>query len=307
MHSSSLSAPAARPRHAQPLWSLAVSGRVQGLSLARETGWTFLRDDNHWLYLLDRDGARQAQLRAPRDLTTSACADDGSTLVAAGKEGDLWSLAPDLMPRWHFALGQRIEAVAVEPVGRYLAVADAAGGLSLLTRKGRPVWKVQTPRPLRFLAFLAESPFLVGCADYGLVACFDARGTMVWRDSPVAHVGGLAAGGDGSSIVLACFTDGFYRYSLKGPPPARQPSPGDHPCRLVALSYDGRTVLTTGMEVRGAGEGVSSAPVLLLDDSGQLLGEHRLDAPASALALGALADRAVIGTAAGRVHCLHWR
>ena len=295
MHSS-LSAPAARPRQAQPLWSLDVSGILQGLALARETGWTFLRDENHWLYLLNRDGVRQAQLRAPKELTASACADDGSALVAGGKDGDVWSLAPDLMPRWHFSLGQRVEGVAVEATGRYLAAADSGGGLSLLTRKGRLVWKVQTPRPLRFLTFLPEAPFLVGCADYGLVACFDAQGKMVWRDSPVAHVGGLAASGDGSIIALACFTDGLSRYSLKGPPPARQPLPGDHPCRLVALSYDGRTVLTTGF----------SGNILLLNDRGQVRGEHSLEAPASALALGALAERAVVGTSGGRILCLRW-
>lgn len=277
---------------------------VQDLSLARESGWTFLRDANNWLYLLDRDGARQAQLRAPKELTTSACADDGSVFVAGSKDGDIWSLAPDLMPRWHSSLGQRIGVVAVEPAGRYIAVSEASGGLSLLTRKGHLVWKVQTPRPLRFLAFLAEVPFLVGCADYGLVACFDAKGTMVWRDSPVAHVGALAAAGDGSVIAVACFTDGLYRYSVKGPPPARQPLPGNHACRLLALSYDGRTVLTAGMEARSAGEG---NPVLLLNDRGQVRGEHRLEAPASALALGALADRAVVGTADGRILCIRWR
>jgi outer membrane protein assembly factor BamB len=295
--SSSFAAPGARPRQAQLLWSLAVAGMVRDLSLARETGWTFLRDDNNWLYLLDREGNRQAQLRAPRELTTTACADDGSALVAGGKDGDVWSLAPDLMPRWHYPLGQRLEAVAADPLGHYVAAADAGGGLSLLTRKGRLVWKVQTPRPLRFLAFVPEAPFLLGCADYGLVACFDVKGTMVWRDGLVAHVGALAASGDGSTIALACFTDGLYRYSLKGPPPARQPLSGDNPCRLVALSYDGHSVLTTGL----------SSGVLLLDERGRVRGEHNLDAPASALALAALADRAVVGTSDGHVLCLHWR
>jgi hypothetical protein len=293
MSSSSVSQPPSR--QAQPHWSLTLSGAVRGLALARERGWVLAHDENHWLYLLDREGRRQAQLRAPKEITSAACADDASALAAGGRDGDVWWLAPDLMPRWQRSLGQRVEAVAVDPLGQYLAAADAGGGLSLWTRKGRAVWKVQTPRPLRFLAFVPEAPFLVGSADFGLVACFDARGGLAWRDGLVAHVGSLASSGDGSALVLACFTDGLCRYTLKGPPSERQPLPDA--CRLAALSYDGRNVLTAGL----------TSTVQLLDRKARVVGEHRLEAPAVALALGPLAERAVVGMAAGRVQCLRWR
>lgn len=290
---SSVSTPAF-PCSAQLMWSLPVSGAVRGLSLAREGGWCLVRDENHWLYLLNQAGDRQAQLRAPHELTASACADDNSAFAVGGKNGDLWWLAPDLMPRWQRNLGQRVEAVAVDALGQYVAVADAGGGLSLLTRRGQPVWRVQTPRALRFLAFLAEAPLLVGSADFGLVGCYDACGRQVWRDGPVAHAGSLAASGDGAIVVLACFTDGLCRYGPKGPPPVRQPMPD--PCRLAALSYDGRTVLTTGF----------SGNVLLLDDRARVRGEEHLETAATALALSALGDRALVGVAGG-VRCLKWR
>src|SRR5438093_3497841 len=152
------SASAALPRRAAPVWSLTVGGAVRGLSLARESGAVLVRDDNHWLYHLDRAGARQAQLRAPKDLTTSGCSDEGTSFAVGGKDGDLWWLAPDLMPRWQRTLGKRVEAVAVDPLGLHVAAADAGGHVSLFTRKGRPVWQVQSPRPLRFLAFVPEAP-----------------------------------------------------------------------------------------------------------------------------------------------------
>jgi hypothetical protein len=282
-------------RQASLLWSLTVSSAVRGLALAREAGSILIRDDNHWLYLLNSAGARQAQLRAPKDLTAAACSDDGSALVVAGKEGDVWSLAPDLMPRWQRSLGHRVEALAVSPLGEYLAASDAGGNLSLLTRKGNLVWKVQSPRALRFIAFVPEEPFLVGSADYGLVACFDVKGAMKWRDGLVAHVGSLAVSGDGSSIVLACYTDGLYRYGLKNARPERQPL--SDACRLAVLSYDGRSVLTAGL--------VSS--ITLLDRHNRVQGEQRLEAPATALALGALAERAILGTATGSVQCYRWQ
>jgi hypothetical protein len=244
---------------------------------------------------MDRSGTRHAQLRAPRDLSALDCSDEGASFVVGGKEGDLWWLAPDLMPRWQRTLGKRVDAVAVDPLGQRVAAADAGGNVSLFTRKGRPLWQVQSPRPLRFLAFVPEAPFLIGSADFGLVALFDARGHMVWRDGLVAHVGSLGTSGDGSVIVLACFTDGLNRYSIKNARPKRQPLP--EACRLAALSYDGQTTLTAGL----------TSTIALLDRKARVVGDHKMDAPATVLAMSALADRCVLGTAVGLVQCLRWQ
>jgi hypothetical protein len=281
-------------RQATPLWSFSVAGAVRGLSLAREAGSLLIRDDTHWLYLLDRKGAVQAQLPAPKELTASAGSDEGGSFAVGGKEGELWWLAPDLMPRWQRGLGKRVEGLAMDSLGQYLAASDSGGEVYMFTRKGQLVWKVRCPRPLRFLSFIPEQPFVVGSADYGLVTCLDQKGETVWRDGLVAHVGSLASSGDGSSIVLACYTDGLNRYSVKSSRPERQPL--SDPCRLAALSYDGRAVLTAGL----------LSVVTLRDDKGRRQGEHKLPAPAVALALSALAERAVIGTAAGLVSCFRW-
>src|SRR5262245_39410399 len=169
-------------RQASPLWSMHVAGAVRGLSLARESGALFVRDDTHWLYLLNRAGVAQAQLRAPKELTVSACSDEGTAFAVGGKEGDVWWLAPDLMPRWQRSLGKRVEALVVDPLGQYLAAADSGGSVYVFTRKGAPVWKADSPRPLRFLSFIPEQPFLIGSADFGLVICFDVKGATIWRD-----------------------------------------------------------------------------------------------------------------------------
>jgi WD40 repeat protein len=199
------------------------------------------------------------------------------------------------MPRWQQTLAGSITAVALTPLGDYLAAADAAGNLSLFTRKGKLVWRTQSPRPLHFLAFVPEKPLLAGSADYGLVACFDVKGNMLWRDGLVAHVGSLAVNGDGSRIVLACYTDGLTRYGVQNSKPERQPLPDA--CRLAALSYDGRCSLTAGL----------LSTVTLRDVQTRVMGEQQLEAPATVLALSALADRALIGTATGLVQSFRWR
>src|SRR5437870_2357085 len=82
-----------------------------------------------------------------------------------------------------------------------------AGALTVFDGSGRDRWQTTAPRPLRHLAWVAETGALAGSADFGLVCLYDAAGQQRWRDGLVAHVGALAANGDGSRIVLACFTD----------------------------------------------------------------------------------------------------
>jgi hypothetical protein len=249
-------------------------------------------DQTPWLYLLNNQGQREAQVPVPVSLTAAACAEDASCFAAAGKGGELWLLAPDLSPRWQRQLPQAATAVALDPFGRYLAVADSQGGLSLLDRAGQGLWQNQLPRPLCHLAFVPEEPFLLGCADFGFVACLDMTGRIVWRDGLVVHCGALAVNGDGSRIVLACYSEGLRQYDLHGSRlPSLTPPAG---CTLAASSFDGRRLLVAG----------PSSSLRLLDDRGEVLGQHALDRPAVAMALWPLADRAVVALANGPIAAL---
>lgn len=288
-------AAAVQHRRASPTWSLQLGNPIRAIRLARESGTVFVRDDRDGLYLVDRRGTRQAQLQAPRALTAIDCSLDGLCLAVGVEEGELWSLAPDLMPRWQRSLGQPVESVAVEPLGRYIAACDDQGRLHLFTRSGQCLWTFDCPRPLRFLSFVPEAACLVGSAEFGLVLCVDERGAMTWRDGLVAHVGSLAVSGNGETIILACFTDGLVRYGLKQPRPERRPM--EDACRLADVSYDGSTVMTAGL----------TEAIHLRDAQAQERGEYKLEAPATALALDPLAERAVIGTARGLLQGLQWR
>src|SRR5262249_38964628 len=132
------------------------------------------------------------------------------------------------------------------PLGDYLAAADAGGGLYLLDRHGKTLWKAATPRALHFLAFVPERPCLVGAADFGLVTCFDASGRALWQEGLVSHAGSLSVSADGGMLTLACYTEGLVDFTLEG---ARQrPTEIGLSCRLAALSYDGKLVLTADLD-----------------------------------------------------------
>ena len=268
-------------------WSHALANPPRGLALAREKGWVLAWDTQDWLYLLDQAGERQAQWHAPGKLAAAACADDGSAYVAVGSQGEIWWLAPDLSSRWERSVPQSVTALAVDSFGQYLAVADAGSHLSLFDCQGKPGIRVQTPRPLYHLAFVPTAPFLVAGSDYGLAACFDLKGKLVWRDGPVAHIGSLAVSGSGESVILACFTEGLQRYSLSGKNLGRQSL--TEACRLAAVTFDGSHLLVAGMGAR----------LHWLDAEYKILSTYALEKPAVAMGLAPLGDRAVIAGADG--------
>jgi hypothetical protein len=265
---------------------------LRGLSLARERGWVLAWDSQDGLHLWDRAGRRQAHRPAPAALAAAACADDGGSVAAAGGRGQVWLLAPDLTPRWERSVPQPPAAVAIDPFGDHIAVADGGGVVHLFSREGRLLWQASTPRPLRHLAFVPEKPVLAGSADFGLVVCLDAGGACLWRDGLVAHVGSLAVSGDGSAVVLACFTDGLYLYAVDRPHAKHLPQAA--PCHLAALSYAADTLLTAGPENE----------VCLRERDGLVRARFSAEGAVVALALAALGDFAVLALAEGKVQGL---
>jgi len=265
-------------RSFKPSWSLRLGASPRGLALLRETGTTLVWDANNSLYLVSQGGELQARTTAGGAVTAACASDDGSALAAVGERGEVWRLMPDLTPRGVVRLKQRATACAFDSFGQYLAVADSGGELRIFNAAGKTVCRTSTPRPLFHLAFIPEQRLLVGCADFGFIGCYDLSGRCVWRDGFVSHVGGLAVNGDGSRIVLACFSDGMRCYGLEGKQAA--PTATDEPCRLVAMSYDGRRTVICG---RGA-------TIWFLDREGDIRTSHEFDATPTAVGMTPLAD-----------------
>jgi hypothetical protein len=286
---SSLSLPKPVAASVRPAWSLPVGGRLRGLSLAREKGWVLSWDDGSWLHLLGVSGARQGQVRLTGQIGAAAVADDGSVVAAGGIRGEVWWLAPDLSVRWQKSVPAKVVAVALDPFGQYAAVADAQGGLHFFDRHARSIARAQAPRPLHHLTFVPAAPYVLGSADYGLVACYDLAGHCSWRDGLVAHVGSLAVSGTGDAIVLACFSEGLQRYTLAGRNEGRQQL--KEPCRLVALDFEGRSLVAAGLSHR----------LLLADRDGGVSCEHALDRAPVGLVVGALGRLAVVAFADGTI------
>lgn len=235
-------------------WTQPLPASPLGLALAREPGGLLVWDAEPTLGRYDPQGRRQLRQRAPAGLALAAMSDDGATVAGAGATGQVWLLTADLVPLWQRGLSKRPVALALDHLGRRVAVADEAGGLHVFDRAGKRRWQATCARPLARLAFVPEAGAVVAAADFGLVCAFDAAGKLLWRDGLAAHAGDLAVSGDGARIVVACFTGGLARYALDGPRAERFAEVGA--ARLVAMSYAGDIVVTADLEralcLRGA-------------------------------------------------------
>jgi hypothetical protein len=213
-----------------------------GLACAAESRHLFTWADPPQLTLW-RDGEVLQRRQAALQLRAGACAADGKTYAVATRTGRLWLLGEDLRTRWESQLPTGAVALALDPLGELLAASDDKGGLHLLrTATGKGLWRAEVPRSLHYLCFVPEAPLLVGAADAGVVVCFDPKGALRWRQGLAANFGSLAVQGDGKLVVVAGHGEGPCCFDPTG---QRQPLLRKlGPCRRLALSYDGRMVLT---------------------------------------------------------------
>jgi PQQ-like domain len=273
------------------LWSQQISAPLRGLVLARECQWVLAWDAANWLHLFNSRGQRQAQVHLRGQLAAAACADDGRSFAAVSTTGQVWLLAPDLMPHWERSLDHPATTLALASLGEYVAVAGGSGSLQFYAADGKRVWTSALPRPLKHLAFVPGKPLLVGCADFGLVACVDAGGKVLWRDGLVANAGSLACANAGKPIAAACYSDGLWCYDLTGQKRQRFELA---PCRLAALSYTGDVILTADLE----------RTVRVFNREGTCLATQEMEDIPIALALAPLGDAAWVALQGGRIEML---
>src|SRR5436309_2156473 len=157
-----------------PLWTHRLAATPGGVALARESGHALAWDQNGWLVLLGRNGRLQAQTRLDAGIAAAVISDDGSAVADADDRGTVTWRTPDLAVRWRHRLNRRPTALALDGLGRALAVADASGALQLFAADGQAPWPpMDLPRPLIHLAFAPTAPALFAAADFGLVTCVD--------------------------------------------------------------------------------------------------------------------------------------
>lgn len=206
-------------------WTILTEGPLKGIGLAREAGTILAWDEADQLYLIDLNGQYRSVTRAPGKVAMATISDDGARVVLLDTNARLWLLDADLGVVAERQGPPDPIRVAIDPHGRYAVVSSRMGTNHFYTRFGKPAGKFESIQALAFVCFLADSPTLIGAADYGMLTAVELRSSMgssrlstetLWLERGVTSVGRLATTGDGSMILVSCFTHGVQRFDLHG-------------------------------------------------------------------------------------------
>ena len=256
-------------------WSQITDAPLAGLDFAREAGLILAWDDAHNLYVFDVAGNRVRSTRTPVPLLAATISDDGSQVIAASKDGDIWWLGKNLEPRLHQGTHRHLLGIAISPQGEYLATSLNDNHTYIYDCLGRRVTNLLTHRPLRFLTFLAGQPILLGVAEYGLAGCYELDGEPRWQDALWSSAGHVAASGEGYAILVACFGHGLQRYGLDGTNEGAYHLGGG--VARASIDYDGKLFAAATLE----GE------IMVVNAVGHVLWRQSLLRPAREIALDA--------------------
>ncbi|MBX6312274.1 MAG: hypothetical protein IRY99_05045, partial [Isosphaeraceae bacterium] len=279
-------------------WTVVTDSPLLGLALAREAGLLLAWDDGGQLYLLDGHGERRLATRAAGRVLWAAISDDGS-LVAVVSEGPrLWLLDPEFEPLAERPSISEPSALAVDPHGRYVAVASRLGITQLYNRFGKQAGRVETMQPLSHLRFVPSRPLLLGASGYGSIVGIElgttgSGGTLdpavAWKQQLLSNVGRLATSGDGGMVLVSCFTHGVQRYDARGHNEGSYHLGGT--VAHAVPDFAGRLIVVATAE----GE------LALLNRAGNVRWKTALPRPAIALEVDALGRYFLYGLATGEI------
>ena len=207
----------------------------------------------------------------------------------AGQRGALSLLTPDFSTIWKAEVEGGILSIALDSLGQAAVAANRQGALFRFDRGGARVARGQSPRPLWRLAMVPTAQQVIGAADFGLVAAFDEKLTISWRETPVTHLGSLAIDGEGNKILVASFSEGITWIDGSGKSQKNLVTPV--PCGQVCLSFDGEYLLAGGV----------GNQVMVLGSQGELLAQHEMADQVQALGYGPLGQEIYAVLAGGTI------
>lgn len=208
-------------------WTIVTESPLKGLAFAREAGRVLAWDEGNQLYLLNSQGETLSYSRVPQKIVAGAISDEGSLIALLGEGDDpgLVLLNADFDVTFERTAPSESSFLTIDHHGRYIAVGSRLGAVNFVNRYGRAAGRLETIQPVAHLCFLADQPFLVGAAAFGMLVGVEVLGSqssgrldpeIVWQDRLMSNVGRLTANGDGAMILASCFTHGIQRFDLKG-------------------------------------------------------------------------------------------
>jgi hypothetical protein len=207
-------------------------------------------------------------------------------------------LARDLSVANERQLAPDPSALAIDPHGRYVAVASQMGTTQLFNRYGRLSGRFETRQALAHLCFIPALPLLLGAAAYGTLAGveFEVSGSsgrlnpsVLWQESLMSNVGRLTASGEGGVVLASCFTHGIQRFDVEGQNEGSYHLGGT--AAHAVPDFTGRMIAAS----------TSEGDLAILSSGGHVRWKTGLVRPASALEVDPLGRFLIYGHATGEI------
>lgn len=286
-----------------PAWSVVTDAPLRSMCLAREAIRVLASDDAGQLYLIDGQGQFLSVSRAPGPVVAAAISDDGSLIALLGEGNRLWLLGADLETIDDREVVTDATALAVDPHGRYVAVASKMNVVQFYNHYGKQAGRFETRQHLSHLAFVPSTPDIVGVGAYGSISCYELTtsgsgklaGDLAWTHQLMSGVGRLATTGDGAMILVACFTHGVQRYDLRGRNEGAYHLGGS--AAIAVPDFAGRTI----------GVATQEGGLAILNGTGNVRWRTELPRPAAALEVDALGRYLIYGVGTGEIVCLDFQ
>ena len=281
----------------RPAWTTLTDAPLAGLALAREAGSLLAWDEARNVYLIDGEGIRKAAERAPAPILSADFSDDGGLVALLIGGPRLLLLDGTLAPLNDRPAAPGASNLAVDPHGRFVAVATKRSTIHLTSRYGKTVGEVEARQGYSHITFLASEPALVAAAGHTALSCFELvrtgpdalGGELEWEERLLSNVGRLEASGDGSLILASCFNLGIQRYDRRGRNEGSYHIGGT--ATHAVPDFPGRSIVAATLE----GE------LFLLNQAGNIRWKTSLPRPASALVHDALGRYLIYGLPTGEI------
>ena len=281
-------------------WTIVTDSPLKGLAFAREAGRILAWDEGNQLYLLSAGGESLSFSRVPHRITAGAISDEGSliALLGEGEDASLMLLNGDLHVDVERPAPTEASFLTIDPHGRYVAIGSRMGAVTFLNRFGRPAGRLETIQPVAHLCFLADRPFLVGAAAFGMLVGVEVLASrtsgrlepvIAWQDRLMSNVGRLTTSGDGAMVLASCFTHGIQRFDLKGRNEGSYHLGGT--VSHAVPDFPGRTIVAATLE----GE------LAIINSAGNVRWRTRLARPAIALEVDPLGRYVLHGHSTGEI------
>ncbi len=281
-------------------WTIVTESPLKGLAFAREAGRVLAWDEGNQLYLLNSQGETLSYSRVPQKIVAGAISDEGSLIALLGEGDDpgLVLLNADFDVTFERTAPSESSFLTIDHHGRYIAVGSRLGAVNFVNRYGRAAGRLETIQPVAHLCFLADQPFLVGAAAFGMLVGVEVLGSqssgrldpeIVWQDRLMSNVGRLTANGDGAMILASCFTHGIQRFDLKGRNEGSYHLGGT--VSHAVPDFPGRTIVAATLE----GE------LVIMNSAGNVRWRTQLSRPAIALEVDPLGRYVIYGYSTGEI------